>query len=160
MITVEEAEFIFKTKSPEWGETSVHPNDGYGLKSAEPLIADRGYPSIHRSTMDGIAVAWESWSNGQRAFPIAGVCAAGIPEGALSDPQSCFEIMTGAAVPRGAQLVIPYEHLLIQNGEASVQGSHSYALFENIHKRGSDFSQGTSQNSSGQGLVTFTSAVS
>lgn len=143
MISVEEAELIFKKRMPSWGETVVHPSDALQLITANALIADRAYPAVERATMDGIAVAWESWANGMRAFPIAGICAAGSPEATLSDPNSCFEIMTGAAVPRAAQLVIPYEDVSIQNDVALVDSQHTYKPFENIHRRGSDFAAGT-----------------
>lgn len=143
MITVDQAEAIIKKTMPSWGKTDIRVDELSALHSAENLIADRAYPSIHRATMDGIAVAWEEWSRGTRAFPIAGLCPAGVPEKTLSDPTSAMEIMTGAALPKGATLVIPYEHLAISHSIASVKEDHHYTAFENVHLFGSDFTKDT-----------------
>lgn len=154
MITVEEAESIIRARMPEWGDTLVGIDQPVYRRSAEALIADRSYPPIHRIMMDGIAVVWESLVGGIREFPIAGVCGAGAPECDLPSPMVCFEVMTGAPLPRGADLVIPYEHLSIRDGVALLprDNKHSYSRFENIHLRGSDFEKGELLLASGSQL--------
>ena len=127
---------------PQWGEIAVDIEDPVALINAEPLFADRSYPSINRVTMDGIAVAWSAYSKGVRRFPIVGVCSAGSKEQTLKDETHCFEVMTGAPLPEGAGLVIQYEHLLIQDGEAVVSIDQDRVEFENVHRQGSDYSTG------------------
>ena len=108
----------------------------------DSIQADRDYPPFDRVMMDGIAVSFEAFSQGQRKFLIQGVAAAGEAAKKLTSPDSCLEVMTGAPLPMGADLVIPYEHLEILAGMASVTKNLDRELFENIHAKGSDCKAG------------------
>ncbi|RZA05342.1 MAG: molybdopterin molybdenumtransferase MoeA [Proteobacteria bacterium] len=142
MIRVEEAEKLVHALLP-WGQVAKVPlAQAAGLALAEPLLADREYPPFHRAMMDGIAVSWESFQAGQREFSLQGTLAAGDPETALADPKTAVEIMTGACVPRNADLVIQYEHLKISNGLAIITEERPRPRFENVHLRGSDCEAG------------------
>lgn len=133
MITVEEAQGLLK-------EHLTIPSHGEIL--IEKIVADREYPPFHRVMMDGIAVCFKSWSEGKRSFKIEGTLAAGEPAGKLLDESTCYEIMTGAPLPHGADLVIPYEHLEINNGTAFVVKEFDRSLMENVHLKGSDAFKG------------------
>lgn len=138
MISAAEASQLISQHLPSWGLTPASPPSSASLITAEDLIADREYPPFNRATMDGIALSWEAFEAGQREFPLRGVVAAGEPETALTDPQGAVEIMTGAPVPRNADLVIQYEHLEIVGGVARITNSGSRARFDCVHRQGSD----------------------
>jgi molybdopterin molybdotransferase len=138
LITVEEAFQIMQTRMPDWGHSTIPIAKAAGGITADDILADRDYPPFDRSTMDGIAVSWKSFQEGLREFHIAGICAAGEPQTQLTDPRSCFEIMTGAPVPRNADLVIPYEDLFIESNIARVKTQTERSQGEFIHVKGSD----------------------
>jgi len=138
LIRAEEAEKLVRAELP-WGKVSTLPlSEATGCALAEPLLADRDYPPYNRATMDGIAVSWESYAAGRREFAVTGVIAAGSPEISLSAPDTACEIMTGAATPTNADLVIPYEHIAVENGVARVHLEQPRARFENVHLKASD----------------------
>ena len=68
---------------------------------AETIVADRDLPPCDRVTMDGIAIRFSSWEQGQREFAIEGVQAAGAVRNGLKSSNSCLEVMTGAIMPEG-----------------------------------------------------------
>lgn len=135
MISVSEAyslvcqHFIFS------GETSV----GF---TKHALKADREYPPFDRSTMDGICVRWQAYAEGFREFQLIGTCSAGEPIKELKENNQAYEIMTGAVLPWGADLVVPYEDLKLHEGKALITNDVARKIFENVHRKGSDCAQG------------------
>ena len=126
MITVEEASKIICENLPRFGTTEV--------------FADRDYPPFNRVMMDGVALSFDEYQKGLREFSVRGVCAAGEPQGVLKD--GCLEVMTGAPLPIGSDLVIQYEHLDIQNGIAKVVIEVPRARHDSVHLMGSDCKKG------------------
>lgn len=112
--------------------------DAVGAVLKEAIVAERDQPPFHRVAMDGIAVASAAWSRGRRAFRIAGVQAAGAPPSPLADAETCFEAMTGAMLPPGADAVIPVERLKVDDGVAHVVEAVDVAPGLNVHARASD----------------------
>ncbi len=143
MISVEAAEQLIKPHLAAWGLEHVSSQDLSGAVSAEPIVADRGYPPDHRVMMDGIALSWQTYQQGVRNFPILGTVAAGEPKTTLETVEACLEVMTGAILPHQADLVIPYEHLAIEQGYAQVIVEQARQPFENVHRQGSDCQAGT-----------------
>ncbi len=106
------------------------------------IMADRDYPPFDRVMMDGIAVDYEAYQQGLRDFKIVGVAAAGEAAKILNHKEHCFEVMTGAPLPKGASLVIPYEHLELASGVAKIVKELQRAKMESIHLKGSDCKRG------------------
>jgi molybdopterin molybdotransferase len=102
--------------------------------------ADRDYPPFHRVMMDGIAVSYDSYQKGERSFMIEGICAAGEPVKSLKS--GCLEVMTGAPLPVGGDLVIQYEHLKIENKVATIIVDAPRNRFDSVHLEGSDCKKG------------------
>ncbi|MET0988767.1 MAG: molybdopterin molybdotransferase MoeA [Steroidobacteraceae bacterium] len=110
----------------------------HGAVLREPLVAARDQPPFHRVTMDGIACASQAVAGGQRSFRIAGTQPAGSAPLQLTDPNTCFEVMTGAVAPEGCDCVIPVERLKISDGVAVVNEDVAVSPWLNIHTRGLD----------------------
>lgn len=104
-----------------------------GLRLAEDVRADRDYPPFDRAMMDGYAVCL---ADAGGAVPVAGQIAAGQVAGGVLAPGTCFEIMTGAACPKGTQAVVPKE-LATRQGDA-VQLPRELRGGQHIAPRGSE----------------------
>src|SRR6478736_3470717 len=115
MVSVEEAEKIILSHLFKPAEEKVSLERANGQTLAEEIRADRDLPPFNRATMDGIAIAFKNFENGQIGFPIEGIQAAGQPQRTLTDPTKCIEIMTGAPLPEGTDSIIPYEDIVIDN---------------------------------------------
>lgn len=102
----------------------------------EPLIADRDLPPFDRVTMDGIAIQWQSYVNGQRTYRIESTQTAGEIQQTLTDSNACIEVMTGTSLPFNTNLVIKYEDLEIKEGVAHLINTVNEG--QNIHYRGED----------------------
>ena len=107
----------------------------------ENIYADRDFPPFNRVSMDGIAISHRVFEEGQRVYKVEGIQAAGSEQMTLSNTQNCIEVMTGAVLPENANVVIPYEQTVIENGIAKVSITE-VSHFKNIHKKGKDKMQG------------------
>jgi molybdopterin molybdotransferase len=93
--------------------------------------------------MDGIALAMSAYAAGQREFRIAGVQAAGARQMVLANTDACFEVMTGAVLPHGCDVVIPVEQIVVESGIARLATKVAPTAGLNIHTRGRDCLAGT-----------------
>ncbi len=116
--------------------------DSLGRILAESVVADRDFPPFHRITMDGIAIRYNDFEQGNRQFPIQGIQAAGDRQKTLEQSNTCLEVMTGAVLPNDADTVIRYEDLQIENGVATV-AVDKLKDGQNVHRQGSDRTIGT-----------------
>ena len=136
MIRVEEAEQIIRLQQRDFGTETVSLEKAAGRVLAEVIRADRDIPPFNRSTMDGIALCFNGYRDGNRRFRITGTQAAGDPPLEISTPDACIEIMTGAVVPASTGTVVPYESVQIENGYALVSGVVTSG--QNVHQQGQD----------------------
>ena len=81
-----------------------------GRVLAAPLYADRDQPPFPRSTRDGFACRAEE-ANTHKPLSVAGSIHAGQPPAGPLPDSAAWEIMTGAAVPDGADAVAMIEHV-------------------------------------------------
>lgn len=142
MISVEQATEHVMQHSLRIQTTKVPLLKSVGRVLQENIYADRDFPPFDRATMDGIALDSHAFARGQREFPIVAIQAAGVPQKRLDNPGHCLEIMTGAVLPTGADAVIRYEDLHIENGRATVQ-LDSVTPGQNVHARGFDQAKGS-----------------
>ena len=149
MISVKEATEIILQHKIDYGVEEVPLVDAIGRILMEDLVADRDFPPYDRVTMDGIAIKYATYAEGQRQFPIEKVIAAGDPQGELKEVKNCVEIMTGAVMPKGADIVIRYEDLDIQNGIATVM-TEAIKSSQNVHRKGTDRKVGSTIVRKGQ----------
>lgn len=142
MVTVTEASTIVLAHALTSAKAEVRIEDAVGRVLGEMVFADRDFPPMDRVAMDGIAISFDFWSEGNTEFIVEGIQAAGTPQAALSHPGNCFEIMTGAVLPAGADTIIPYENVHVDSQKARIE-TNQVMRGQNIHRKGSDARAGT-----------------
>ena len=126
--------------------------DAHGRALRADLKADRDLPPFDRVTMDGYALRASALAAGVRIFRVEGVQAAGMVARALGPKaDACVEIMTGAALPAGADCVVPYEETVRAEGAPGkiappamtvTREAGKFSSGNAIHRRGSDHRAG------------------
>jgi molybdopterin molybdotransferase len=92
-----------------------------GRVLAETILADRDFPPFHRSTRDGYALRSADLATLPAMLRKTGqIKAGGKFTGTVSSGEA-VEIMTGAAVPAGADAVVMVEYTAQKNGAAKVE---------------------------------------
>lgn len=113
-----------------------------GRALRQSVLAERDQPPFDRVMMDGIAIAFDDFEDGTRAFPIRATQAAGDAQQTL-ERRTCIEIMTGASLPDGADCIVPVERIGITGGVAAIEEGYEARRGQFIHGRGSDHKRGT-----------------
>ncbi len=83
--------------------------EALGSVLGEEIWTDREYPPFDRSTRDGYAVRSGEFKPGAKIRCIGEIKAGDVVRESLQ-PGTCIQIMTGAAVPAGADAVVMIEH--------------------------------------------------
>jgi molybdopterin molybdotransferase len=119
-----------------------------GRVLAEPIKADRNFPPFPRATRDGYAVRAADLNNLPATLRVVGQAKAG---GSFDRPVKAgeaVEIMTGAAVPEGADAVVMVEYASAKNAagrseiEVQVEIQRAVAAGENIVPAGAEAQAG------------------
>jgi molybdopterin molybdotransferase len=139
MLTLEEArrrviEQVAKMRFPRTS-ASVSVWDALALVLAEEVKTDREYPPFDRSTRDGYAVRSKELQAGAR-LKFAGEIKAGDTVREALAAGTCVQIMTGAAVPAGADAVVMIEYS--ERAGDLVQFARAAQAGQNIVMRGSE----------------------
>ena len=114
---------------------SISVWDALGLALAQEVKTDREYPPFNRSTRDGYAVLSREIRPGVQ-LKCAGEIKAGDTVTLPLRPGTCVQIMTGAAVPAGADAVIMIEYT--QREGDLVRFERAAQPGQNIVPRGSE----------------------
>ena len=123
--------------------------DALGYVLAQEITADRDYPPFDRSTRDGYAVRAADITIGTK-LRCTGEIKAGDTVTSPLTRGTCTQIMTGAAVPSGADAVMMIEHT--QRGGDAVSFSRAAHAGQNIVPRGSEANSGQTLLSPGARL--------
>lgn len=156
MISVEEAKNIINSQRPDWGIRTIPVQNSMGEVLAQDIKADRDFPPFDRVTMDGIALSFDAFDSGLREFRVQETQLAGEPPITLKGQNYAIEIMTGAVLSQGCDLVIRYEDLEFfekENQKWVRINLESEERWKNVHRQGSDQPMGELLISSGQ-LIT------
>lgn len=141
MTTVEEAKNIILQNSQDFGVEEIPFIESVGRILKETIVADRDFPPFDRVAMDGIAINYTHFKNGQRSFKVEGIQPAGSKQLTMQTSENCIEVMTGAVLPNNCDTVIRYEDVTIKNGIATIT-VNSINDKQNIHTKGKDKQQG------------------
>ncbi|MCW9709164.1 molybdopterin molybdotransferase MoeA [Fodinibius salsisoli] len=145
MIGVLRAEEIIRKArlKPEVEEVAIAEAAGRVLQ--EVIRSDRDLPPFDRVMMDGIAIRYDQWKEGQTTFPVAGLQKAGDPQHSLEKDDYCLEVMTGAMLPPNTDTVIRYEDVSIKTvkgREVAVINRPPKKKGQNIHPKGTNRPKG------------------
>src|SRR5579885_21859 len=98
---------------------TVELSCGSGRVLAQAISADRDYPPFDRSIRDGFALRSEDAVPGATLRCIGEIKAGSGFDGFVG-PAECVQIMTGAAVPAGADSVVMIEHVSIDGDRVMI----------------------------------------
>jgi molybdopterin molybdotransferase len=115
-----------------------------GATLAAPLEALSAVPAFDTAAMDGYAVA------GRGSWALTGRVLAGARPGGRLHAGECAEIATGAAVPRGADAVLPYEDSRRRGDVVDQLSADELRQDRHIRRSGEDCPQGTELAQRGQ----------
>ncbi|MBZ5507665.1 MAG: molybdopterin molybdotransferase MoeA [Acidobacteriia bacterium] len=93
-----------------------------GRVLAEPVVADRDFPPFPRATRDGFALRARDLQSGMTTLRVVGQVRAGDTYDLPLASGEAVEIMTGAAVPAGADTVVMVEYTERKISETNHKG--------------------------------------
>ena len=73
MISVKEAKHRILNSTQNFGVEEISFIKSVGRILKEEIVADRDFPPFNRVSMDGIAIDYNPFKNGQRGFKIEGI---------------------------------------------------------------------------------------
>jgi molybdopterin molybdotransferase len=114
--------------------------DALGRVAAEDLRADRDYPPFPRATRDGYAVRAADVQQLPAQLRVIGQIKAGDTFTRTVNAGECAEIMTGAAVPAGADAVVMVEYTRLDGDTVIVE--RTVAPGENVVPSGAECRSG------------------
>src|SRR6476661_285996 len=94
-----------------------------GRVLAEPIVADRDFPPFPRATRDGFALRAQDLQSGTTTLRVVGQVRAGDTYDLPVASGEAVEIMTGAAVPAGADAVVMVEYTQRKTKEINHEGT-------------------------------------
>jgi molybdopterin molybdotransferase len=122
-----------------------------GRVLAQDVAADRDTPPTSRSVRDGFAIrAADAPADSEAEFEIVGESRAGASFAGTVGPHQAVEIMTGAAVPDGADAVIMVEHVERRGARIAHTGAVTAGQF--INPQGCEAAKGEAILRSGMRL--------
>jgi molybdopterin molybdotransferase len=141
-IEVADAAALIAARVPPRPTTRVPLDRATGEYLRETVHAERDQPPFDRVTMDGFAVRHAALAAGRRRFTITARQAAGEPAATLAADGDCVWIMTGAALPAGADTVVPIERTHRDGDTLVVEDGYAASARQFVHPTGSDHRQG------------------
>lgn len=154
LITPAEAEQIIRAHLSRFPVEACALANAHGRILRADVRADRDLPPFDRVTMDGYALRSSAVAAGAREFHVAGIQPAGTPAAGLAPAaNACIEVMTGAVLPIGADMVVPYEDTERQGAIVRLMPAADAAAGAAVHRRGSDHQAGDCLIRSGQRIT-------
>jgi len=145
MIPVEEARAFVLTGSVRLHPKGVPLNDVLGCATSVPLDAPEDVPPFDNTAMDGYAVRAADTAGASSSKPVrlevAGLLPAGAPPSFDVTPGHAVRIMTGAAMPPGADAVVMVEETEAED-DGGVLIRMQVAPGDAVRRAGSDVSAG------------------
>lgn len=127
--------------------------DALGRITASPVESPIALPPFRNSQMDGFAVHAAEVTDAPVSLPIAGEVAAAAGAPAPLAPGTAVRIMTGAAVPEGADAVVPVEDTEVDAEGTRVRILRPRVAGEYVREAGSDLAAGADVLSAGVRLA-------
>lgn len=119
---------------------SVSISEAVGRVLAQAIVADRDFPPFPRATRDGYALQAVDLKKIPAELRVIGQVKAGAANEQTLELGQAVEIMTGAAVPAGADAVVMVEYT--QQKDGLVEIGRAVSVGENIVPQGSEAKAG------------------
>lgn len=142
MKSFEEAIAIISSITTLFEKETIRLEEATGRILAENIYADRDYPPFNRAAMDGYAIMQSDWDKGVRAYSVIETIFTGQPARHPLVSGACYKIMTGAATPEIANLIIRREDAEEFEGNVILHADKIKA-YQNIARQGEDSRAGT-----------------
>jgi molybdopterin molybdotransferase len=140
LISVADAQRIVLEHAKRLDSERVPIERAAGRVLAEPVAALVDLPPFANSAMDGYALRSADTMDLPTRLPVVAHIAAGAPAGRPLAPGEAMAISTGAALPEGADAVVPLE--LVDEGDDSIELSDPVAAGDNVREPATDVSAG------------------
>ncbi|MDH3619259.1 MAG: molybdopterin molybdotransferase MoeA [Gammaproteobacteria bacterium] len=158
MLTTAEALDRILAAMPELPAEAVELSAAHGRVLRQDVVAERDQPPFDRVMMDGIAITYADFENGQRQFDIQCTQMAGDAAVDLV-PGKAIEIMTGASLPVLADCIIPVERISVSDGVATLEDGYEARAGQFIHPRASDHAAASQLLTPGKRIAAMDVAV-
>jgi len=142
MLEFEEALKIIAALARPSSSERISLEDADGRILSEDVVADRNYPPFNRAAMDGYAIRFSDWQQGIRKYRVVETILAGQTSHAEITSGSCYKIMTGAATPPSADVIIRREDARELDSEVELS-AESLRKFQNISLEAEDAAKGS-----------------
>ena len=160
LLVVSEARQRILDKIPVLDVQEISLDQAIGRYLAEPVQAQFAFPLFDNSAMDGFAIKAENTLEASRTTPVSLNVVADIPAGSLVNVEiqngEAVRIMTGAAIPTGANAVVPVELTNFNFRQTVLSAPSQFLVYQpiqtgaNIRRRGEDIPAGAVVLAKGQ----------
>jgi molybdopterin molybdotransferase len=141
MTVAKAREFIQRFLSPVSGTEKVAIRSSLSRILAEDIISPLNVPAHDNSAMDGYAVRFEDLKQDTKVkLEVIGTAFAGAPYAGSLEPGQAVRIMTGAAIPAGADTIVMQEHASAKDRSVEIGGRHRKG--QNLRRAGEDLKRG------------------
>ena len=140
LISVADAQRIVLEHAKRLDPERVPIERAAGRVLAESVAALVDLPPFASSAMDGYALRSADTAAAPSRLPVVAQIAAGAPAERPLAPGEAMAISTGAALPEGADAVVPLE--LVEEADGSIELSGSVADGDNVREPATDVSAG------------------
>lgn len=142
MIPFREALDLLLAHAPRMDSEPCRLENAHGRVLRQLIEADRPFPPFDRVMMDGYALRAAD-PRIDMIFRIVGSAPAGKPQATLPEEAgACLEIMTGAPLPIGADVIVPVEETIRSGDTIRVSDAFEAVPDRFIHPAGSDAKKG------------------
>lgn len=143
MISYEEAKVILLERVTPMPDETCGLSQASGRVLRQRVCADRDFPPYDRVMMDGYALRASDLALSEM-FRVADVAPAGAAMVVLPGQTfQCIEVMTGAVMPHGADLIVPVEMTAkLGDGMVRIDSRHPFSVGQHLHRKGSDAKEG------------------
>ncbi len=124
------------------GPIEVPIDDALGHVTASAVVAGSAVPPFATSAMDGYALRSADTAGGPVLLRVVGTLMAGDEPRVTVDSGEAVRIMTGAAVPSGADAICVIERCVVHDGGATVEVDGSLSVDKHIRHAGCDIEPG------------------
>lgn len=142
MIPLDDALAVVLSSASPLSSTSIGLDRAHNRIIAEAVVADRPYPPFDRSAMDGFAVRWADLRSIPANLRVVGDIPAGVWPTFEVSVGTAARIMTGAPVPRGADVVVMVEYTELSDADHVRILQAPDGVGANICKEGEDLREG------------------